>query len=172
MKKKLRQAYIRLLRSPGAPTEVGGGVALGLVVGLLPIMGLQMPIAIALAELSRRLLKIPVSRIAAAAAVWITNPLTAAPIYGLCFWVGRPFARFMLQAERNAIAQLPAEDVAGLGKSAPFALELITALVLGALIVGIPAAFVAYHLTLRAVRRYQSRRQRRRAARLMVRATS
>ena len=83
-KKKLRRAHVRLLRGSGGPEEMAGGMALGLFMALLPIMGLQLPLALVVAELLRRLTRFQLSRVAAAAGVWINNPVTAAPVYGLC----------------------------------------------------------------------------------------
>lgn len=61
--------------------SVAGGLALGLFVGFMPVLG-QMFIAAALAILFR--VNLPL----AAMAVWITNPLTIAPIFFYAYKVG------------------------------------------------------------------------------------
>lgn len=61
--------------------SIAGGMALGLFVGFFPILG-QMFIAAALAILFR--VNLPV----AAAAVWVSNPFTLAPLYFFNYKVG------------------------------------------------------------------------------------
>lgn len=161
-KKKLRYAYVRLLRSPGAPREVAGGMALGAFIAFLPIMGAQMVIAVAVAEVFRRLFRLRLSRVAAAFAVWLNNPLTIAPIYGGAFVVGRPFARLLLPGSALS-APAQALHLSDLAASGPFALEAAVSLIVGGVLLGIPAAVLGYKFTLRAVLRYQDRRALRRA---------
>lgn len=61
--------------------SVAFGLALGVFVAFMPILG-QMLVAAALAILFR--VNLPISVMA----VWLTNPLTIAPIYYLCYQVG------------------------------------------------------------------------------------
>ena len=116
-------------------------MALGLFIAMLPLMGLQMPLAIVCAELARRLLRLKLSRVAAAAGVWLANPLTAAPLYGLTYAVGLPLTRM----------------------PGPSALQVASALFIGGVLLGVPVAAVGYWVTLSLIRRYQSRRAERRA---------
>jgi len=58
-------------------------MAIGVFVGFTPPLGLQMITAAVLATLTHS------NRAAAVAAVWITNPFTALPIYVLTYRVGR-----------------------------------------------------------------------------------
>lgn len=162
MKKKLRYAWVRLLKSPGAPREIAGGLALGLFVAMLPVMGAQMLVSLALAEVLRRIFKIRLSRVAAAAGVWLTNPVTAAPLYGLCWLIGRPIARLVLPAHllAGADVQLSISDLTAAG---PFLVELLVGLTIGGILTGVPIAVAGYKLTLRAAHRYQQRKALRRA---------
>ena len=75
---------------------MAGGMALGLFVALLPVLGLQLPLALVLTEAIRRVTHFQVSRVAAAAGVWLNNPLTFAPLYTLCYFTGRPLAHRLL----------------------------------------------------------------------------
>jgi uncharacterized protein len=169
--KKFRQARVRLLRSPGAPSEIAGGMALGVFIALMPIMGLQMPVAVAVAEALRRLANFQLSRIAAAAGVWITNPVTAAPIYGICYFIGRPFARFLLPDTQQHIgAEAGVVDLEALSLTGPGAIEVILGLIIGGVLLGVPAAWVGYRLTHSMVARYHARREQRRARRAPGRA--
>ncbi len=141
-------------------------MALGLFISMLPVMWLQMPIAILIAEVIRRTTSLAVSRVAAAAGVCLPNPLTAAPIYGLCFVVGRPFARLLLHGEvlSGEQAAMPTGEFASVSvTSVPFAWELGLGLLIGGVLLGIPVAVAGYILTHRIVTRYQARRALRRA---------
>lgn len=82
-KKRWRARIIEwVLGFHGRPKEVARGLALGVFVGFTPPVGLQMVTAAILATLTHS------SRAAAVAAVWITNPLTALPLYVLTYRVG------------------------------------------------------------------------------------
>ncbi|WP_158501560.1 DUF2062 domain-containing protein [Vitiosangium sp. GDMCC 1.1324] len=164
-KRKLRRVRVRLLRGSGAPAEIAGGMALGLFIALLPIMGLQLPLALVIAELLRRLTHFQLSRVAAAAGVWLNNPVTAAPVYGLCYLVGRPIAHRLLPLPRQAEAGAAALDLGSLSFSGPDALELGLGLVIGGVLLGVPTAWLGYHITYGMVSRHQARRQERRARR-------
>lgn len=189
LRKRYRQAYVRVLRSPGAPGEVAGGMALGLFIAMLPIMGAQMPIAVVCAEIVRRLTGLKLSRIAAAAGVWLTNPVTAVPIYWAVFKIGQPFARLVLPdrhlspegtdlsaaVSEAAVATDPSlmpdsgvlaaigRKVLGSLASSSYVTELVVGLVIGGVITGIPIAIVGYKVTHAIVMKYQARRAIRRA---------
>lgn len=165
MKKRLRYAWVRFLRSEGAPREIAGGLALGLFVAMLPIMGAQMVVSVAVAEVLRRLFGVKLCRVSAAAGVWLTNPLTAAPLYGLCWVVGRPVARLLLPSQMLA-GEGVSLSIHNLGAAGPFLLELVLGLTLGGILFGVPIAFIGYKVALKAVVRYQERRAHRRSRRL------
>jgi uncharacterized protein (DUF2062 family) len=82
LKKILLYLYYRSVRLHGKPHEVSMGMAIGLAVGMTPTMGLQMPIAVAIAALFGQ------SKIAALVGVWITNPVTAPVIYLITYILG------------------------------------------------------------------------------------
>ncbi|WP_073559869.1 DUF2062 domain-containing protein [Archangium sp. Cb G35] len=166
-KRKLRRARVRLLRGSGAPGEIAGGMALGLFIAVLPVMGLQLPLALAAAELVRRLTHFQLSRVAAAAGVWLNNPVTAAPVYGLCYLIGRPIAHRLLPAPPQSVATAGAGsfDLSALSFSGPDALEVGLGLVIGGVVLGVPTAWVGYRITYGMVSRHQADRQQRRARR-------
>lgn len=166
MKRKLRRARVRLLRGAGQPGEIAGGMALGLFVAMLPILGLQLPLVLLVAELMRRLAHVHLSRVAALAGVWLANPLTIAPLYGLCYVVGRPLARAVLPASvRSEDTGSAALDLATLSFSGPGALEMGLGLVIGSVVLGVPTAWLGYRITYGMVSRQQARRAQRRARR-------
>jgi hypothetical protein len=166
-KKKLRQGRVRLLRSPGAPGEVAGGMALGLFIAVLPILGLQLPLALVVAEALRRLTRFRLSRVAAAVGVWLNNPVTVAPLYGLCYVIGRPLARLLLPAshERGGV-EAGVLDFSARSFTGPGALEVILGLVIGGVLLGVPIAWVGYRITYGMVTRDHTRREERRARRV------
>lgn len=167
LKKKWRQGYVRLLKSPGAPTEIALGIGLGLFIAMLPIMGMQMPIAVAVAEVIRRLTDVRMSRVAAAAGVWLTNPVTFIPIYIVCFIVGAPFLQWIFpDAAVISIADCKAILLAVTESSETPPLEgslkskvagCFVAMTIGGVVLGIPLALIGYRFTLRAAERYQAR---------------
>jgi uncharacterized protein len=77
-----RQLYDRLIRIRGTPHEIGMGMALGLYIGMTPLMGAHMVIAVFFAMMLKW------NKLSAAIGVWVTNPLTALPIYGINYMVG------------------------------------------------------------------------------------
>ena len=78
----LYRAYERFLKIRGHPREIALGFALGLFVGMTPLMGLHTAIAVPLAALFKW------NKISAAISVWITNAVTAPIIYNITYMVG------------------------------------------------------------------------------------
>ncbi|MBN2801975.1 MAG: DUF2062 domain-containing protein [Deltaproteobacteria bacterium] len=83
MKIKRKLSYILHHKDP--PKKVALGVALGMFVGMLPIMGIQMLAVTLIAFPLKANVKI------AMAMVWISNPLTFIPLYWLNYKFGLIF---------------------------------------------------------------------------------
>ena len=86
LKAQFINIWKNLIRLNADPHDIAFGLALGIFVGFLPIMGIQMVVA--------GLVCLPFKRAnkpAAVAGVWITNPLTVIPIYAFIYWVGTFF---------------------------------------------------------------------------------
>ena len=87
--KALARKLISLLRQKDTPHRIALGLCLGIFVGTLPIMGIQMTVVTLLALPLRANLK------TAVAGVWISNPITFIPMYfgyyklGLLFFPSR-----------------------------------------------------------------------------------
>ncbi len=81
-----RLVYERLIRPilfvQDTPRSKAGGVALGVFIAFLPIVGVQMPISFGLATL------FGVSQPLAVAMAWLTNPVTVPPVYYFEYRVG------------------------------------------------------------------------------------
>lgn len=76
----------RVLALDDSPHAIALGAAVGIFFGLTPTVGLQTAEVIVLAILTRRLFYF--NRPAALALIYISNPVTVAPIYYLLYWVG------------------------------------------------------------------------------------
>ncbi len=125
---------LRLLRLRAQPEEIARGFALGIFIGMTPTMGGQMLIAVFFALILRQ------NKIAAAIAVWISNPVTAPFIYGVEYEVGR----LLLGVERVAFPQHLTSDVL-----TKFGYDLLVPLWSGSILFGVLLAPVSYALVVR-----------------------
>lgn len=143
----VQRAFARLLEIHGHPREIALGAALGLFVGMTPLMGIQMAIAIFLAALLKW------NKIAAGIGVWITNPLTAPFIYGINYYVGARLITW--KSHRPPLpAQFDLDALLSLVHSGP---EILLILTVGGLVLGIPLAVVGYCFTLSSIQGYRRR---------------
>lgn len=134
---------LRILRIKAKPDEIAKGFALGVFIGMTPTIGLQTPIAIFLALLLGQ------DKIAAALAVWISNPITAPFIYIAEYKTGR----FILDTPAVLLpTEFNIETISQLGSN------LIVPLCLGSFIYAVLAAAISYALMLRMMPLLQSYR--------------
>ena len=135
---------------------IAGGVALGVFIGFTPLMGLQMIIAGILSTMFR------LSRIACVPMVYVTNPLTAFPIYAFSYLVGycllKPFGVKVVSYQRVAeilhrSEELGFWDSIWVTLKSVFSLgwEGMAPLWLGCTICGGICAVIMYYVTLRFV---------------------
>lgn len=80
------QIWNKLLKLNDSPHDIALGLALGIFIGFLPIMGIQMAVVLVFVIPFRK-----ANKIAAVAGVWISNPLTVIPIYAFIYWIGTFF---------------------------------------------------------------------------------
>ena len=139
------RTYIRLFKLSGHPREIALGFAVGILVGMSPLLGGQMAVAAFLASLFRW------NPISAAMGVWITNPLTIPFIYGVTYLVGvnvlQRFTTLFFPVRINL------RDWKNILHSSP---KIILALIIGGLLLGIPLAILSYHLVYWAVVEYRA----------------
>lgn len=140
----LRKAYYRFLKIRGNPREIALGFALGLFVGMSPFMGLHTAIAVPLAALLKW------NKFSAALAVWISNPLTAPVIYSITYYTG---ARVLFI--HNGYRLPSTFDLDALLYTLRSAPEIIVALLVGGIVVGLPVAALGYHFALRTIVEYR-----------------
>lgn len=90
--KKNRNLLIRLrpvlrwvIRLRSSPRAIAGGFAIGTFIAFTPTVGVQIILAVIVATFFN------MNRPAAMIPVWITNPITVAPIYTFNYWLGSKF---------------------------------------------------------------------------------
>lgn len=131
---KVRILFRQILASRARKSEMAGGAAIGMFVAWLPIFGIQSYVCLALAALLKK------NPLMAVLVSWLNNPLTALPMYGLCFWLGRWFYPGDVRFDLSSMT-LTAAVVAGR--------DLIIPLVIGGVILGLLSAAVGYFVCLR-----------------------
>jgi uncharacterized protein (TIGR03546 family) len=142
--RSLREAYDRFLKIRGEPRDIAMGFALGLFVGMTPFMGFQTIIVLPLAALFKA------NKISAAAAVWISNPLTAPVLYGITYFTGAKL--FGLSRIGPPPPHLENISLLHLFQKAPHVLNMM---IVGGVVLGIPLAIAGYFFALKAVKKYR-----------------
>ena len=144
----IRAATIRFLKIRGEPREIALGLALGIMVGMTPLMGLHTVIAVFLAAVWKW------NKIAAAGGVFITNPLTAPFVYPVTYIIGHALVG-VSSIPRLEIA-VSLETIANLFKDSPL---ILVDLMAGGIIIGLPLSIAAYWITMAAVENYRRKIQ-------------
>lgn len=86
--RKIRLFFSHLLRINEPPNVIARGLAIGLFIAFLPLMGFQMSVGILAAILLRQ------SVTPIIVMVWVTNPATFIPIYMFNYHVGKTITNF------------------------------------------------------------------------------
>ncbi len=140
-----RQLYDRLIRIRGTPHEIAMGMAVGLYIGMTPLMGAHIVIAVFIAMLLKW------NKLAAAIGVWVTNPVTALPIYGINYMVGASVTGVTGPLRLNGGPEF--SRIVDIFIKAP---EIFWTLLVGGMITGVPLGILGYYFTYGAVSRYQA----------------
>ena len=149
LRRGLHRGFDWVLSFHGSPSQVARGMTIGVFLAFTPPLGLQMIAAVVLATLTYS------SRAAAVAAVWITNPFTALPIYLTTYRLGRYFTPgypALDLKQRLAVVVVdehgewlnPAQQVRELTS---LGAEILLPMTIGGFIVGLGLAAIAYVLT-------------------------
>ena len=141
-----KKIYETLVTIHGEPRNVALGFALGLFIGMAPIMGLQTLLVLFLATFLKW------NKLSAAIGVWITNPLTAPFIYGMTYLTG---ARIMGLKKAHYIVD-PEQSITIISKIITKAPNVFFSLIIGGIILGIPVAIIGYYFSYYAVLEYQT----------------
>ena len=166
LQRQLKYYYLRFVRLRGDPHELALGIALGVFIGLMPVIPFQTALAVTLAIFFKG------SKITAAIGTWISNPLNWYFLYYASYKLGAFILR--LPERKSAFASIVTaiESCQGiqdimiivakfLGAGGAF----VAAFLLGGLIMGIAFAPPAYLLFLKfftAVKRWREHRKERR----------
>ena len=149
--RRLRYFYVRFLRMRSSPEAVARGVAAGVFAGSFPLLGLQIIIGVAIAAVVRG------NKAIAAAATWISNPLTYVPIFWLNFHVGRWLLRLPPTTELSIdISNWQWNTFMTMG------MQVFSSLMVGSLVMGCAVSVLSYFVGLAIARRVQYARSRKR----------
>ncbi len=171
--RKLRRIVVHnILHADDTPHAIALGVSIAMFIAILPLIGMQTIVSVALAALFRanKAVCIPI--------VWISNPLTAVPIYYPCILLGQ----FVLSSDsgdaENVLSRLTmANSTAGILEARFWKdflanlLDLGVEVWVGSFIVAAFLAIVAYPLSRWAVNSYRERHRQRLLRREMFRAS-
>ncbi len=119
-----------------SPHHLALGLAIGVFVGFLPIMGIQMWVALPLA------MALKANKLLAMAGVWISNPVTFIPFYYACYrfglWLHEPMKPLSVDQFRELLHDVSMERFLELGDS------LVVPLTLGCTVLGVIFGTLTY----------------------------
>ena len=144
MRSALRRAYERFIRIRGDPKDICFGLALGIFLGISPIFGFQLILAVLIAALLKW------NKIAAAMGTLISNPLTTPFIYPFAYFVGST----VMGTTTKGHLIIP-RDLATAGRMLEEAPQLLLEMTLGTVLIGLPLAILGYFLSYAALIRYR-----------------
>jgi uncharacterized protein len=144
LKRSLAKIYQRFLKLRGDPHAIAMGLALGVFVGMSPLMGLHSVIAITVAAVFKW------SKIATLIGVFVTNPLTAPVIYPLTYTLGAT-----ILGNPVTIGSSGGLNLSDIFQSSS---TVLTNLFVGGGIIGLAGGAFSYAIALRTIRRYRQRR--------------
>ena len=142
--RRWRYFYLRFVRLRGSPEAIARGAAAGVFAGWFPLIATQMAVAILLAALIKG------NKIVAAAATWVSNPLTAVPIYAFNFHVGR----WLLGSHEQSFSS---ESLNSWEAMAQMGTVFLADLLVGCFVVGSLCSLGSYFLCLWFVRRVRDK---------------
>ncbi len=161
---------LKVLHTDDPPHAIALGVAVGVFVAFLPLVGFQTVIAIAVAALLRA------NKIVCVPIVWITNPVTMGPIYFGCIKLGQLVSPWRTSSTEDVkrLIELANEgsllDTAFWGKLVSVLGGVGVELWVGCIIVGLAFAIPAYFASRSSVTNYRERRRQKLLKRSLFRA--
>ena len=160
--KRFFRKVIDIVKQKDSPHKIALGMALGIFVGILPIMGIQMTVVALIAIPLRANLK------AAVAGVWISNPITFLPMYwgyyqfGLLFFPSREIS---LKEFKEIITVAGGWDWSAVEQSISrifaMGIDILAPMWVGASILAVAFGIPTYFATKRFVIAYRARKKRR-----------
>jgi uncharacterized protein len=162
---RLRPLMRWIIKLRSSPRAIAGGLGVGTFVAFTPTLGVQLIIAVLLATLFN------MNRPAAMIPVWITNPVTVAPIYTFNYWLGSRVWEGPPLSEVSSLFVNIGRTMAHLEfwniKEQFLAIvqiskDILIPLLLGSIAVGIVTGLLVYTFTLSLLRIFFTRRIQRR----------
>ncbi len=155
----------RILHTDDTPSRIARGVAIGMFIAWLPLIGLQMLLALGLSFIFRA------NKVAGLPVVWISNPFTLGPIYYPSYLLGSAMLRSQpvnLESLEHRFAAFSSLSWSmRFRECADFLFGgIFYPTFIGSLVVGAVMAVATYFLTVRAVNRHRQRRIARRARKI------
>jgi len=143
---RCKRALRHIVEQKDSPESIALGLAVGTFIALTPTMGFQVILAAITTTICRA------NRLAAIAAVYITNPFTMIPIYGSTYWLGARILNYRPDRELFERA-LNVEGlwnklfamIGGLGR------EIMLPLWVGGVVIGLVVAVPVYPLARRLI---------------------
>ena len=159
--RQLKYYYIRFVRLRGEPHELALGMAIGVFSGMMPILPFQIALAVTLALLFKT------SKITAALGTWVSNPFNWYFIYIYDFKLGA----YLLGVEggheiiKSVMASISRGDEMAViwGKLFSSGITLVSALLIGGIIIGTVTATPTYFIFLKIFQKIREWRQKRKA---------
>ena|SRR3989344_5814984 len=137
LKKQAIYHYYQFVRLNATPEDIARGLAVGVFVGMLPIYGVQILVAILLAQ------ALGENKLAASIGTFITNPLTSIPIYLFNYKVGRLF----IPVANPSILIPDAGFMEQIRHLTGLSLEYFLTWIVGCIIVGLFSAILTYWIS-------------------------
>ena len=167
-KKNKRNLLIRMrpvlrwvIKLRSSPRAIAGGLGLGTFIAFTPTVGVQIILAFVIATMFN------MNRPAAMIPVWITNPITVAPIYTFNYWLGSKVWDGPPLSEVSGLFIDIGRTMARLEfwniKEQFFAVlhmgrEILIPLLLGSMAIGLVAGLMTYFFSLKLLSIFFSRR--------------
>ncbi len=162
-KRQIRYYYLKFRRLKGDPHDLSLGIALGVFAGMMPILPFQTALAVTLAVFLKA------SKITAALGTWVSNPLNWYFLYYFSYKLGSVvlnlpernvvFSSIMQGIRAGEEPTVVAFKILGAGST------IISAFLLGGIVMGLVAAPAAYIIFLPVFRSFRSWRQSRKEKR-------
>ena len=138
LRRLARYLYHRFIRLHGSAEAIAWGAAVGFFVAMSPTMGFQTCLAVPVAAFFK------INKVAAAATVWLTNPVTAPFVYGLNYMIGAKLLGYPLNA---VFFSSPSWETFWHGSA-----EVLLCLIVGGTLSGLVVGLAGYFVTLWMVR--------------------
>ncbi len=171
-----RRVLRGLARATGTSHQIALGVAIGFFVGWLPIIGIQMAVAVVVCQIFRANKIVPIFPI------WLTNPVTLVPVYSFNYHIGwlmvggPPLSDLVVVLKKMVRPPMVGESMGwfetwwggvrhAFSELLAMGWEMQLPLWLGCVIVGLALAIPSYYITLKVVDSFRAAVHRKRQVR-------